>query len=146
MSLPDVQVLGWGSVTNLDAFAEALSLAENEGALITTFVGNPLDTLLLAELKGGTGLNTPLLTADPTLPTQRVIFGVPILSSPAIEPGVFWGLPKDKLFTVIRQDASVVVDGSIFFTSDRSAVRYTLRCGFAFPHQEAIIKIEHGGS
>jgi HK97 family phage major capsid protein len=146
LSLSDVQVVSWGSVTNLDCFAEALSLAENEGAVITSFVGNPLDTLQLATLKSALDSNQPLLGMDPSIPGARSVFGVPLLSSPAIEPGVFWALPKAKVFTVIRTDSSVVADGSVLFTSDRTALRYVHRVGYAFPHQQAIVKIEHGGS
>lgn len=146
LSLTDVQVISWGSVTTLDCFAEALSLAETVGSVITTFIGNPVDTLMLAQLKSGTGLATPLLGIDPAVPTQRTIFGVPLISSPAVTPGAFWAVPKAKAFTVLRDDAAVVTDSSPFFSSDRTAVRCTIRAGFAFPHQAAIIRIDHGGS
>ena len=101
---------------------------------------------MLAQLKSGTGLATPLLGIDPAVPTQRTIFGVPLISSPAVTPGAFWAVPKAKAFTVLRDDAAVVTDSSPFFASDRTAVRCTIRAGFAFPHQAAIIRIDHGGS
>ena len=109
LGLTDVQVISWGSVTTLDCFLEALSLAETVGSVITT-IGNPVDTLMLAQLKSGTGLATPLLGIDPAVPTQRTIFGVPLISSPAVTPGAFWAVPKAKAFTVLRDDAAVVTD------------------------------------
>jgi HK97 family phage major capsid protein len=140
-SLLDVQVVEHTSFSNLDPFAEAISLAETVGSTLTAFVGNPTDTLHLAKLKVQTGNQQPLLGMDPAKPTQRLAFGVPILASPAVPSGTFWGLPLAKVFVVIREDASVVADTSPYFSSDRTAVRATLRVGFAFPHQEAIIRL-----
>ena len=85
-SVTGVQAITWGSITNLDPFAEAISLTENEGATITSFVGNPLDTLRIwGRSKSGTS-QTPLLGVDPAKPRQRTVFGVPLISSPAVEP------------------------------------------------------------
>jgi hypothetical protein len=52
-----------------------------------------------------------------------------------------WGIPKARVFVVVRQDAEVAVDRSAFFTSDRIAVRVVLRVGFGFPHEAAVINI-----
>ena len=95
LSLTDVQVISWGSVTTLDCFAEALSLAETVGSVITTFIGNPVDILMLAQLKSGTGLATPLLGIDPAVPTQRTIFGVPHLQ-PRGDTGCVLGGPEGE--------------------------------------------------
>jgi HK97 family phage major capsid protein len=141
------QLISSGSVfANLDLFAQAQSKAETVGSQVTSWVAHPKTLLDLAQLKTATGYNTPLLGSDPTNPTQRTIFGVPILWSPAVGEGEVWGVPKDKVFVVIRNDASVVADSSAFFSSDRTAVRATLRIAFAFPHAAAIVKIGIGGS
>lgn len=145
-SLEDVQLVEYGSLTNLDPFADALSLAEVVGAQITSFVGNPVDTLALSKLKVQTGNNQPLLGVDPAKPTQRTVYGVPLIGSPACTEGTFWAIPRRKVFVVIREDASVVVDSSPYFSSDRTAVRCTLRVGLAFPHQAAVIRIAQAGS
>jgi len=81
----------------------------------------------------------PLLGADGTAATQ--IRGVPLLVSYAIPDNVVWALDADRAIMVVRSDASVVVDTSVFFTSDRVAVRGTLRVGFGFPHPAAFVKI-----
>jgi hypothetical protein len=66
--------------------------------------------------------------------------------APAIPQGAVWGIPKMKAFVVIRSDADGRVDDSAFFSSDRTAIRCTLRVSFAFPHAAAIVRIGTGGS
>jgi len=145
-SLTDVQVVDWGSITDLDCFATALSMAEVVGSTITSWSVNPVDALELSMLKSATDSRQPLLGMDPTQPTQRLIYGVPVISSAAVEPGQIWGIPVAKVFTVVREDVSVVTDSSPYFSSDRWAVRATMRVGYGFPHEEAIVRIDHGGS
>jgi hypothetical protein len=43
---------------------------------------------------------------------------------------------------VARYWDSVAVDSSAFFTSDRGAVRVTMRVGFAFPHEAAVVRVK----
>jgi HK97 family phage major capsid protein len=134
------------SYTNLDPFAEALSKAEQVGATITAWCAHPKTLLALQQIKVGTGFTSPLLSTDPSSPTKRSIFGVPIYWSPGVDEGAVWGVPILKAFVVIKTGTSVVVDRSAFFSSDRSAVRCTLRASFAFPHPAAIIRIGAGAS
>ncbi|WML64764.1 phage major capsid protein [Rhodococcus sp. AH-ZY2] len=142
LSLTGVQSVDTGgTITNVDPFAEALSKAENVGAEINTFIAHPDTVLALAKLKTGTGLNTPLLGNDPSAPTKRVIQGVPLVSSPAVAAGDIWGIPRDRVHIVLRQDVTLDVDHSVYFTSDRVAVRATMRVGFGFVHEAAIVRI-----
>ena len=127
--------------TNLDAFEEAKSAAETLYTTLTAFVANPATALALAEIKELADSNKALLGADPTMPTNRVISGVPLYVSPAVADDVVWGIPMPHSIFVIRQDATVVTDTSAFFTSDRVAVRATLRVGFGFTYPAAVVKI-----
>ena len=127
--------------TNLDAFSAAIAKAENVGADVTAFCTSPNTALALAQVKQLTNGTVPLLGADGTAATQRMIRGVPLLVSYAIPDNVVWALDADRAIMVVRSDASVVVDASVFFTSDRVAVRGTLRVGFGFPHPAAFVKI-----
>jgi HK97 family phage major capsid protein len=146
-SLSGVQHVDGGSAfTDLDPFAEALSLAEVVGSSITAFVAHPDQLLALSTLKTASGYNTPLLQPDATSPTRRSILGVPIFWSPACSASTVWAIPASKVFTVIREGASVVTDTSAYFSSDRVGIRVTLRVGFAFPHEAAIVSIDLGGS
>lgn len=127
--------------TNLDPFAEALSKAEQVGAVITAWVTTPAVALKLATLKEGTGSNKPLLGNDPGAPTRRQILGLPVFVSPDVVTDTVWGIPEDRAVICIREDAEVESDRSVFFTSDRVAVKATMRVGFGFAHRAALVKI-----
>jgi HK97 family phage major capsid protein len=140
----DVQALSAGAAfDNLDVFAAAQSAAAEVGAALTSFVANPADALALARLKESEGSNRPLLGSDPTQPTQRLIGGVPLIVSSAVPAGTIWGLPQNAVYVVIREDADIVSDDGKgqFFTSDRVAIKATMRVGFGFPQRSAIVKI-----
>ncbi len=132
--------------TDLDAFAEAQMLAANVGAQLTAFVTNPATALVLPNLKEATGSGKPLLDPDPIQPTHRMIFGVPLLTSPEAPIGTVWGLPAERVVTAVRRDAEVKADRSVFFTSDRVAVRATCRAGFDFPHTAALVRFRLAAS
>jgi HK97 family phage major capsid protein len=143
----NVQDIAAGTApTNLDSFAQAQMLAGNVGAEITSFVTNPTTALVLTNLKEATGSGKPLLQADPTKPTRRMIFGVPLLTSPEAPVGTIWGMSAGRVTTVVRRDAEVQADRSVFFTSDRVAVRATCRVGFGFPHTAALVRIRLAAS
>jgi HK97 family phage major capsid protein len=127
---------------NLDPFAEAIANAEGLGLSVNAFVANPADALILAQLKAATGSNLPLLGADPTSSTRRLLQGVPLLVSSAVTVGTVWGLPQARSIIVRRNDVDLQVDKSAYFTSDRTAIRATMRVGFGWTEPAAIQKIE----
>ncbi|MFI2104101.1 phage major capsid protein [Isoptericola sp. NPDC019693] len=144
-ALSGVATVDAGSAwANLDPFLEAISNTETVGTNVTSFVANPADALLLAQLKDQTGSNRPLLGSDPTQPTRRLIHGVPLYVSPAVTAGTVWGIPRDRVLVVTREDVTLEVDKSVFFTSDRVAVKAIMRVGFGFPHAAAVQKITLG--
>lgn len=63
LSLSDVQTVDGGTMTNLDAFAEAISLAESVGSVTTAFCASAATVLDLAQLKA--------LTATAHSPTSH---------------------------------------------------------------------------
>jgi len=130
------------SWTNVDEFAAAMSNAGGYGLEINSWVANPADALALAKLKEATGSNKPLLSPDPTSPTRRQIQGIPLFVSPAVTVGTIWGIPRIRAFVVRRNDVDLQVDKSAYFTSDRTAIRATMRVGFAFTHPQAIQKLK----
>lgn len=141
-SLEDVTELETGgAITSTDPFVSAIASANQAGTNITHWIAHPDDALALARIKKGTGSNEPLLGNDPTQPTQRIITGVPLLVSNHVTPGHIWGVPKDRVFTVFGQGLSLKKDESAFFTSDRVALRATVRVGFGFVQPAAIVKI-----
>jgi len=135
-------VAAGASFANMDWAEEAKSLVETANSVLTAFVAHPDTALALATIKEQTGSNKSLLGSDPTQPTSRTIAGVPLYTSPSVTADTtVWGISAPHSIFVLRQDASVVTDTSAFFTSDRVAVRATLRVAFAYPHPAAIVKV-----
>jgi HK97 family phage major capsid protein len=132
-----------GAWTTLDSFEAAKSAAETLHSEITAFVTSPATALTLSTLKafGAAGSNMPLLQADVTQPSVRTISGVPLYVSPSVAPDIVWAIPKAHSLFVLRQDATVVTDASVFFTKDSVAVRATLRVSFGFTYPLAFVKI-----
>lgn len=130
-------------LTNVDAFSEAISKAENVGAMVTAFVANADTVLALSKVKKATGSNEPLLQPDPTLPTRRQILGVPLWSVPnsVIGNGIVWAIDGSRVFVVVRQDVDLRVDESRYFESDRIGIRATLRASFGYPHEQSIVRL-----
>ncbi|WP_176456374.1 hypothetical protein [Mycobacterium marinum] len=65
---------------------------------------------------------------------------------PTIPEGRLWLIPKVKSYVVMRTDTTVVTDTSAYFSSDRVGIRTTTGVGFASPHEQAMVRIETGGS
>lgn len=135
------RIVAGTSPTNLDAFAQALAAVEQDGTSITAFVANPSDALTIQTLKSASGANTPLLGIDATNGTARQVLGIPLLVSPKVAAGTIWGVSAPRNYTIVRNDVQLVADSSVFFTSDRVAVRATMRVGFGYPTPKAVAKI-----
>ncbi len=150
LSLAGVQVVDTGAtIANTDPFAEALSKAETQGAEVSAFVTHPDTLLTLAKVKKMTGSNEPLLgfdatgaAADPTnARNPRTVLGVPIIPSPAVTAGTVWAIPRDRVLVVVREDTTLEVDRSAYFSSDSVGVRAIMRVGFAYPHEAAVVRL-----
>jgi HK97 family phage major capsid protein len=126
---------------NLDFAAEAMSKAEIAGAQLTAFVTSPATALQLATVKTATGSNAPLLGPDVTSATSRSILGVPLYVSSFVEADTVWGIDSSRVWLVVRDDATVEADRSVFFTSDRVAVKATMRAGLGFTHPASVVKV-----
>lgn len=129
------------SWTGLDAFNEASFGAAGYGRAVTSFVANPVDALILSNLKESSGSSKHLLQPDPTQPSRQIIGGRALETSPAVAVGTVWAIPEAVAYVVVREDAEVESDRSAFFTSDRTAIRGKLRADFLFPQPMAIQKI-----
>jgi HK97 family phage major capsid protein len=130
-----------GAFGNLDFAAQAISKAETVGATVTAFVTSPATALALATIKQGTGSNQPVLGMDATSATSRQILGVPLHVSPYVAANTLWAVDASRVWLVVRDDATVEADRSVFFTSDRVAVKATMRAGFGFVHPQSVVKV-----
>lgn len=147
LSVTDAQVVDTGAgIANTDPFAAALSKAETVGAQVTSFVAHPNTVLTLSKVKKQTGSNEPLLGYDASQPTRRQVLGVPLLSSPAVAEDDVWAIPQSRIVVVLREDVTLAVDTSAYFSSDRVGIRATMRVGFAFAHPEAVVRLTAVGS
>lgn len=126
---------------NMDFAAQAISKAETVGARITAFVTSPATALALATVKEASGSKKPVLGSDPTQPTSRNILGVPLLVSPFVAANTLWAIDSSRVYLVVRQNAVVEADRSVYFTSDRVAVKATMRAGFGFVHAASVVKV-----
>jgi len=133
---------------NVDAFSDAIYTAAGSNGNINAWVTHPDTAKALSKVKEQTGSNKPLLGADPTMPGRRQILGVPLLTSPYVSTtdDVVWGISKAFGYMVIREGSEVESDKSVFFTSDRIAIKATLRLGFGFPHPPTMVKITTSGT
>ncbi|SDH75551.1 phage major capsid protein, HK97 family [Agrococcus jejuensis] len=129
---------------NSDPFVDAVYAAEAAGVSLTSFVANPADALILAKVKKAAGSNEPLLGNDPTQSTRRILSGIPLRVSPAVKPGTVWGIPTGRTIAAVRDDTKLDIDRSVYFTSDRVAIRATMRIGLLYPQPAAIQKITLG--
>lgn len=127
--------------TSLDPFLEAIADAEQLDAPLGAFVANPTDALALAKIKEATGSQKNLLQPDPTAVTRRTIAGIPLWVSPAVTAGTVWGYNPNRVIVALRQDVEISSDASVFFTSDRVAVRAIIRASWGYPQPAAIQKI-----
>lgn len=140
-SITTSTVSAGGTWDDLDPFTAAVYAAEAQGATLTSWVANPADALALAQLKSASGSNVGLLDPDPTQPARRLLAGLPLIASPTVAVGTVFGVPAAHVMVVIRNDVDVQIDRSVLFTSDRAAIRATMRVGFAFPHPLGIVAV-----
>ena len=127
--------------TVVDAFIGATYSVEANNGHIQTWVANPATAARISALRKATGSNEPLLGNDVTQPGARQLLGAPLITSPYVAANVIWGIDPTYSKLVIREAAEVLADSSVFFTSDRVAVRGILRAGFAFAHTGSIAKV-----
>ena len=134
-------VVDAGAYADLDAFAEAISKAAVVGARLDYFVTSPAVSLLLAKVKQATGSNLPLLGSDPTAPGAQSVLGVPLITSEFVASNVVWGIDSSRVYTIVRSDSTTEADRSVYFTSDRVALKTTMRLAFACAHAASVVKI-----
>ena len=127
--------------SNVDWAADAISMAEIEGAELTAFVTSPTDFRALLKLKREDGSNEPLLGHDATAPTVRTVHGVPVIANKHVTPGTLWGIPREFVHTVMREDVTIETSEHAKFANDIVLVKALMRVGFAFSHPAAIVKV-----
>jgi hypothetical protein len=62
-----------------------------------------------------------------------MILGMLLLVSQYVAANTLWAVDGSRVWLVVRDDVTVEVDRSVFVTSDRVAVRATMRSAFGSP-------------
>ncbi|MFE0789151.1 phage major capsid protein [Streptomyces mutabilis] len=132
--------------TNLDPFEEAVSLSEAAGGRVTAWVTGATTALEVAKLKDATGSNKGLLNPDLTAEGRRAILGRPVVVSPFVPADTVYGISREDLLVVTREDTRLDVDRSAYFSSDRIGVRGTMRVAFGMPVPAAHVRITNAAA
>jgi HK97 family phage major capsid protein len=141
-------------IGDLDPFAEALGLLATANADGTAITMHPRTWAWLTKLKDGTGSSRPLLVDAAGAPTEgprRSILGVPVFLTSQLSVTETQGTASDassvyvydaqQVVVVLRSDATVEVDRSVAFSSDRTAIRAVLRADLVVPNPSAVVRI-----
>lgn len=153
-----IQTLDMGTdgaeIANLDPFADALGMLTGVNAAPGAIVMHPRVWRTVTKLKENDTSNKPLITdgaGSPTESVSRSIYGVPVLLTSQLSTDETHGTATNatsvyvyeprQCVAVIRNDAQVETDTSTAFSSDRTAVRVTLRADLVLPNPEAVVRI-----
>lgn len=124
-----------GLLDSLDLIHEAKAAAEAQGGTPTAILAHPNDVLRLVKLKDSEGSNRALLDDAST------VAGVPVISTAFATESELWMIDASAILTILRDDTSIAINDSTYFTSDRIAIRGTVRVGFGFVRPSALVKI-----
>ncbi|MFC4912573.1 phage major capsid protein [Actinomadura gamaensis] len=142
------------ALANLDPFADALGMLAEADAEASAIVMHPRNWRALIKVKETTGSARPVLIDGASAPSdgpRRSIYGVPVFLTSQLSTNEVQGTATnansiyvyqgDQVVTVFRSDADVQVDRSAAFSSDRTAVRVTLRADLVLPNPAAVVRI-----
>ena len=136
------EITGWTpTAANFDAIVTAIGYVAAHGGKATSIVLNATDLWTLAKVKEGSTSQRGLLTASVTDPTQFLVEGVPLIGNAQVTAGHAYVVDATQVFTVIRDDTRVEVDKSVYFVSDRVAVKATARIGFGVASLDCNVRL-----
>ncbi|WP_409480546.1 phage major capsid protein [Micrococcus luteus] len=119
----------------LDPIIDVIAAVESNGGTPTHITTDPKTWAAISKMKAATDSHVPLMGA-PTAQAQRVLFGLPVIVTPAMaaSPGL---LITDKN-NIIAADSALrlATSDQHFFGSDSLARRATWRIGWTMVHPE----------
>ena len=100
---------------------------------------SPATAETLSKLKIQTGSNQSLLQF---VEDGLVVAGLPVFVSPRVDAAtVAWGIPKERVVTVLRKGTEVVRSTDFGFANDAMDIRAVARVGFAFLQPAAVVRL-----
>ncbi|SRX93242.1 phage capsid protein [Gordonia sp. KTR9] [Mycobacterium shimoidei] len=127
------------AITNTDPFVQAVFAAKAVGAKLTHWLMAPSTAETLAKIKKAEASNESLIAFDAR--GELSVLGLPVLTLPSVdEDTLFWGIPSDRVVTVLRKDAEVTRSKDSGFYNDALDVRAITRVGVGFLHEAAVVR------
>lgn len=128
-----------------DDFAAAISTAQEADAEPTAFVVSPAALLALRTVHEQDDSKRPLLQPDASAPSLDTVFGIPVYASRYLDSSTGYLLSARDNFVCVSRAATVSASDQALYTSDRIALKGTLRIGFGFAAPERIVKLTIAG-
>ncbi|UJL26837.1 MULTISPECIES: phage major capsid protein [Mycolicibacterium] len=139
LSIASTAVDTGSAIANTDPFVEAVFAAKNVGAKLTHWLMAPSTAETVAQIKKASGSNESLISFDAR--GELSILGLPVLTHPGVDSSTFfWGVPMDRVVTVLRKDAEVTRSKDSGFYNDALDVRAITRVGVGFLHEAAVVR------
>ena len=115
---------------DIDAFIDAVAAVRGAGGVPSVILTDPVTAATLQKAKTSVGSNVPLYGANAAAPIAETINGLPVLTSKHVEAGKIYVIDKAGLILAVHKQVTLDVDNSVFFTTDSTAIRLTLRAAF----------------
>jgi len=132
----------FASLSNLDAFTEAVVTVSAARSQVRAFYMNAPTWLAVSKLKTGTGSAQALVPLDGGTPVSPFsLLGVPVFITNDVPARTVWALDTSRALIVVRRDVSVETSTDARFTTDEVVVKAQLRADFAFPVSSGIAKV-----
>ncbi|MGY4869791.1 phage major capsid protein [Mycolicibacterium elephantis] len=139
LSIDASEVDTGAAITNTDPFVEAVFKAKAVGAKLTHWLMAPGTAETLAKIKKANGSNESLIAFDAR--GELSVLGLPVMTHPDVDNAtLFWGIPSDRVVTVLRKDAEVTRSKDSGFYNDALDVRAITRVGVGFLHEAAVVR------
>lgn len=139
LSIASTAVDTGAEIENTDPFVAAVFAAKRVGAKLTHWLMNPSVAEVLAKIKRADTSNESLIEFDAR--GELTVLGLPVLTLPSVDAAtMFWGIPSDRVVTVLRKDAEVSRSKDSGFYNDALDVRAITRVGVGFLHEAAVIR------
>lgn len=133
--------LGGGTAFEPSDWLNAQAVAESRGVRITSWVMNPSTKVdvLVSSLQITDA--SQLVGVEPSNSGRAGILGSSIITHPAVPLGTVYGVPSERVILGIRDEAEIDFDGSVYFSSWRTAVRAVMRAAFGWTDPAAVVRI-----
>lgn len=142
------------ALANLDPFADAIGLLEQENAEAAAIVMHPRTWKAILKLKETSTSNKPLVQDEiggVGRGVRRSLYGVPVFLTSQLSVAESQGTATnassayvyeaDQVLAVIRNETEVRIDESRLFNSDQSEIRAIMRADLVVQNVKAVVRV-----